>query len=139
MTHKKVLERFKRILDKIETIQEYEFDYSSYINSWRRCGTTRCVCGYYPIWFKRSWILDNNDLPKLKNKTTDYTEDDLSKFHGLNLSAIRALFYGNYRIQKILNLPIASTEASLGEVKILFKIFYEKVQEEDFYNIVKIK
>lgn len=135
MTHKKVLERFKQTLDKMETIQEEGFNYSSYVNS---CGTTRCICGYYPLWFKRSWTLLNYEFPRLKYKSNDYTEDDLSKFHGIALGAIRALFYGNHTNQRLLDLPMKDTHSSLEEVKSLFKVFYEKLQDDDFYNRVKI-
>lgn len=97
MNKKQVLKRLNATLQQLLKLEPGQFYYSSYVASFNAnnlCGTTCCVAGWYPQWFPKSGFQYNKyrEQKLVHNKYS--IEFALKTYHGIGLSFVRCLFYG---------------------------------------------
>lgn len=134
MTNQQIAANLQKILDKIETLQPEEFNFSSYVTKFdkeHQCGTVCCVLGWFPKWFPKSGIKWKTDGSLYSETGNIYSQ--LQKLTGCSDDVIEYLFYG--KMFEILqqehkeNIPKLSSHSNLEEVKNAFKYIINCYEE----------
>lgn len=139
-----ILQRLKATIDKMETLSESQFNYLNIVTKFdfqENCGTVCCVAGWYPVWFPKEGfqyeiIYSDSDIAGFDIvQVVDgipYSgggQIDLCEYHGLSLSIIQTLFYGETLLAENEVLVENDIENNLDTVIRVFKRVYELLEK----------
>lgn len=138
MNYPQYIINLEKILEKIKTLKEEEFDFSDYVSrcNKKKCGTVCCVVGWFPKWFPKSGFTWK-ERQLIEPDEYDSVTEALIDIIGIPRKWIDCLFMGH--VNPIPELPRTYLHSTLSEVIDVWEKSIEYLKENPIIPLYYIE